>query len=191
MLRKIAIKRNSLSLSGSDYKPEDDGIVIAGPSSSYTPVEETTKLCTESHVDEEEEAIPFTVDYLGFDHISEVQSIPLMKETLKKIKKHHTKTVRVDFVIHDGVLKVSNVSQGALLITAPLYAVALCVQEQLRGFDSTFAINITRRRVHLCHVFQAGSKLEVRKSLHFRCRCFVYVLIFRTILLIIRSSLGI
>ena len=162
MLRKIAIKRNSLSVSGSDTRNDEEGNVSQRNSAG---MDEANKLFSsnEQHVeeDEEEEPLPFTVDYLGFDHISEAQSVPLMKETLKKVKKHHTKTVRVDFVIHDGVLKVSNVSQGALLITAPLYAVALCAQEQLRGFDSTFAVNITRRRVHLCHVFQAGSRLEV------------------------------
>eukprot|EP00794_Sanderia_malayensis_P018095 gene18095-19903_t len=171
MLRKIAIKRNSVSLSSSEGRyNEDDGNTIGSGSNYSTVMEETTKLysATEQHVEEDEdEALPFIIDYLGFDQISEAQSLPLMKETLKKIKKHHTKTIRVDFVIHDGILKVSNVSQGALLITAPLYAVALCAQEQLRGFDSTFAINITRRRVHLCHVFQAGSRLEASSIVRF------------------------
>ena len=165
MLRKLALKRNTQTIQGFETRNEDDTSIAASSSrNSACGMEETSKLfpSSDQHVGSEEEILPFTVDYLGFDHISEAQSIPLMKETLKKIKKNHTKSVRVDFVIHDGILKVSDVTQGALLITAPLYAVALCAQEQLRGFDATFAINITRRRVHLCHVFQAGSKLEVK-----------------------------
>ena len=164
MLRKLALRRSTQTTQGRETRYEDDPAVAPSISRhSSSTMEETSKLFASSdqHVGAEEEILPFTVDYLGFDHISEAQSIPLMKETLKKIKKNHTKSVRVDFVIHDGILKVSDVVQGALLITAPLYAVALCAQEQLRGFDATFAINITRRRVHLCHVFQAGSKLEV------------------------------
>ncbi|XP_065070350.1 uncharacterized protein LOC135695275 isoform X1 [Rhopilema esculentum] len=164
MLRKFAIKRNTQASSEIEARNEDDACITVSSShnSATSAMEETSKLFSSSdqHVGSEEEILPFIVDYLGFDHISEAQSVPLMKETLKKIKKHHTKSLRVDFVIHDGILKVSDVTQGALLITAPLYAVALCAQEQLRGFDSTFAINITRRRVHLCHVFQAGSRLE-------------------------------
>ena len=169
MLRKLAIIRNTPTLARIEATTsEEDGELPVTPgssSNSNSGMEEAAKLFSslDHHVEEDEEILPFIVDYLGFDHISEAQSIPLMKETLKKIKKSHTKSVRVDFVVHDGILKVSDVAQGALLITAPLYAVALCAQEQLRGFDSTFAINITRRRVHLCHVFQAGSKLEVNK----------------------------
>lgn len=169
MLRKLAIIRNTPTVVRTEAttSKEDGGLSVTPGSScnSNSGMEEATKLFSscDQHVEEDEEMLPFIVDYLGFDHISEAQSIPLMKETLKKIKKSHTKSVRVDFVVHDGILKVSDVTQGALLITAPLYAVALCVQEQLRGFDSSFAINITRRRVHLCHVFQAGSKLEVNK----------------------------
>ena len=105
--------------------------------------------------------ISFIVDYIGSDYVPEAQSLPLLLETAKKIKKQHTKVVRVDLTLRRGVLKVTDNEQGALLITAPLYAIALCAQEQLRGFETTFALNITRRRIHLCHVFQAGSRLEV------------------------------
>ena len=105
--------------------------------------------------------ISFIVDYIGSDYVPEAQSLPLLLETAKKIKKQHSKAVRVDLTLRRGVLKVTDNEQGALLITAPLYAIALCAQEQLRGFETTFALNITRRRIHLCHVFQAGSRLEV------------------------------
>eukprot|EP00111_Clytia_hemisphaerica_P006364 TCONS_00018439-protein len=105
--------------------------------------------------------LSFIVDYIGSDYVSEAQSVPLLMETLKRIKKQHHKTIRVDLVLKSGILKViDNEQSGALLITAPLYAIALAAQEQLRGFETAFALNITRRRIHMCHVFQAGSRLE-------------------------------
>ena len=107
--------------------------------------------------------LSFIVDYIGSDYVSEAQSVPLLMETLKRIKKQHHKTIRVDLVLKSGILKViDNEQRGALLITAPLYAIALAAQERLRGFETAFALNITRRRIHMCHVFQAGSRLEVR-----------------------------
>lgn len=104
--------------------------------------------------------LSFIVDYIGSDYVSEAQSVPLLMETLKRIKKQHSKPIRVDINLKSGIFKVTDNEQGALLITAPLYAIALCAQEQLRGFETTFALNITRRRIHMCHVFQAGSYLE-------------------------------
>lgn len=117
---------------------------------------------------EEYDDLSFIVDYIGSDYISEAQSVPLLMETLKRIKKQHPKTIRVDLVLKSGVLKVIDNEKRALLITAPLYAIALAAQEQLRGFETAFALNITRRRIHMCHVFQAGSRLEV-------CRIFVFL----------------
>ena len=123
---------------------------------------ETEKLVkTEEDNSNNFDDISFIVDYIGSDYVPEAQSLPLLLETAKKIKKQHTKGIRVDLTLRRGVLKVTDNEQGALLITAPLYAIALCAQEQLRGFETTFALNITRRRIHLCHVFQAGSRLEV------------------------------
>lgn len=119
--------------------------------------------------------ISFIVDYIGSDYVSEAQSVPLLMETLKRIKKQHTKTIRVDLVLRKGILKVTDNEQGALLITAPLYAIALCAQEQLRGFETVFALNITRRRIHLCHVFEGGSRLEVKKTL---IHCFSFFVLF-------------
>ena len=111
---------------------------------------------------EDYDDLSFIVDYIGSDYVSEAQSVPLLMETLKRIKKQHHKTIRVDLLLKSGVLKVVDTEQsGALIITAPLYAIALVAQEQLRGFESAFALNITRRRIHMCHVFQAGSRLEV------------------------------
>lgn len=118
------------------------------------------RLAEHDHADE----LSFIVDYIGSDFVSEAQSVPLLMETLKRIKKQHHKTVRVDLVLKSGILKViDNEQRGALLITAPLYAIALAAQERLRGFETAFALNITRRRIHMCHVFQAGSRLEVRR----------------------------
>ena len=106
--------------------------------------------------------LSFFVDYIGSDYISEAQSIPLLLETLKRIKKQHTKTMRADLSLKGGIFKVKDIKeQGALLITAPMYAIAICAQEYLRGFETTFALNITRRRIHMCHVFKAKSRLEV------------------------------
>lgn len=122
---------------------------------------ETQKLVNEDDRVDLFDDLSFIVDYIGSDYISEAQSIPLLLETLKRIKKQHTKTLRVDLVLNGGIFKVTDNSQGALLITAPLYAIALCAQEYLRGFETTFALNVTRRRMHMCHVFQAGSRLEV------------------------------
>lgn len=110
---------------------------------------------------EEYDDLSFIVDYIGSDYISEAQSVPLLMETLKRIKKQHHKTIRVDLVLKSGVLKVIDNEKRALLITAPLYAIALAAQEQLRGFETAFALNVTRRRIHMCHVFQTGSRLEV------------------------------
>lgn len=107
------------------------------------------------------EMLHFIVDFVGSAAISEAQSVQILSETLKRVKKQQLRAVRVDFTIRDGILKVSSVESNALLLTAPLYAIALCAQEQLRGFDNCFALNITRKRTHMCHVFQAGSCLEV------------------------------
>lgn len=106
----------------------------------------------------------FIVDYVGSAQISEATSITRMMETLKRIKKHQVRSIRVNFTIRDGILLVSSFESNSLILTAPLYAIALCAQEQLRGFDSTFGLNITRRKTHMCHVFQAGSQLEVRDN---------------------------
>ena len=157
MFKRLACRRSSTT-SRSESRPED---VILSEETHETERDRLVTVTTQEVRTESEEELSFFVDYLGSDQISEAQSVPLMMETLKRIKKQHTRTIRAEFVLQDGILKVSNEQQGALLITAPLYAVALCAQEQLRGFDSTFAINITRRRVHMCHVFQAGSRLEV------------------------------
>ena len=103
----------------------------------------------------------FIVDYVGSAQISEAKSITRMMETLKRIKKNQVRSIRVNFTIRDGILLVSSYETNSLILTAPLYAIALCAQEQLRGFDSTFGLNITRKKTHMCHVFQAGSQLEV------------------------------
>ena len=123
---------------------------------------ETERLVkSDDDIVEEYDDLSFIVDYIGSDYVSEAQSVPLLTETLKRIKKQHSKTIRVDLVLKSGIFKVTEGEHGALLITAPLYAISLCAQEQLRGFETTFALNITRRRIHMCHVFQAGSRLEV------------------------------
>ena len=110
------------------------------------------------------EELHFIVDYVGSASISEAQSLTRMMETLKRVKKLQIRSsIRVDFTIRDGILIVSCVESNSLILTAPLYAIALCAQEQLRGFDSTFGLNITRKKTHMCHVFEAGSQLEVRK----------------------------
>lgn len=109
------------------------------------------------------EKLHFIVDFIGSAQISEAQSVPLLLETMKRIKKHQVRSLRVDFTIRDGILKVSAVDSNALVLTAPLYAVALCAQEQLRGFESTFGCNITRKGTHMSHVFQAGSQFEVSR----------------------------
>ena len=103
----------------------------------------------------------FIVDYLGYCQVSEVQSISLLLESVKRVKKGCSQPSRVDFVIKEGVLKVSTVGCHALILTVPLYIVALCAQESLRGFDKCFGLNITRKNAHLCYVFEAGSSLEV------------------------------
>ena len=108
----------------------------------------------------------FIVDYLGYCQVSEVQSISLLLESVKRVKKGCSKPSRVDFVIKEGVLKISTVGCHALILTVPLYIVALCAQESLRGFDKCFGLNITRKNAHLCYVFQAGSSLEVRCKKH-------------------------
>lgn len=120
----------------------------------------------------------FIVDYVGSAQISEAKSITRMMETLKRIKKQQIRSLRVNFTIRDGILLVSSVESNSLILTAPLYAIALCAQEQLRGFDNTFGLNITRKKTHMCHVFQAGSQLEVRGNavnisscLHQRVKC--------------------
>ncbi|XP_028412259.1 uncharacterized protein LOC114535076 [Dendronephthya gigantea] len=102
----------------------------------------------------------FIVDYLGYSQVSEVQSISLLLESVKRVKKGCSEASRVDFVIKEGVLKISTVGCHALILTVPLYIVALCAQESLRGFDKCFGLNITRKNSHLCYVFQAGSSLE-------------------------------
>ena len=130
------------------------------------------------------EELHFIVDYVGSAQISEAKSITRMMETLKRIKKLQVRSIRVNFTIRDGILLVSSCESNSLILTAPLYAIALCAQEQLRGFDSCFGLNITRKKTHMCHVFEAGSKLEVRKRrqysscLHHRLRvlCFDFPL---------------
>ena len=149
--RKSTTKRKEND--NSDIKPTSD-------------IPENERLVTEDDNVEVFDDLSFIVDYIGSDYISEAQSIPLLLETLKRIKKQHTKTMRVDLVLNGGICKVTDNEQGALLITAPLYAIALCAQEYLRGFETTFAINITRRRIHMCHVFQAGSRLEVSFTIY-------------------------
>ena len=116
-----------------------------------------------SSVDESQE-LHFIVDFLGYCQVSEVQSISLLLESVKRVKKGCNEPTRVDFVIKEGVLKVSSVGCHALILTVPLYIVALCAQESLRGFDKCFGVNITRKNAHLCYVFQAGSSLEVSLS---------------------------
>ena len=127
---------------------------------------QTTALLpqSESRTVEEYSAgeLHFIVDYVGSAQISEAKSITRMLDTLKRIKKQQIRSIRVNFTIRDGILLVSSFESNSLVLTAPLYAIALCVQEQLRGFDTTFGLNITRRKTHMCHVFQAGSQLEVR-----------------------------
>lgn len=125
---------------------------------------QTTALLpqSESRTVEEYSAgeLHFIVDYVGSAQISEAKSITRMLDTLKRIKKQQIRSIRVNFTIRDGILLVSSFESNSLVLTAPLYAIALCVQEQLRGFDTTFGLNITRRKTHMCHVFQAGSQLE-------------------------------
>ena len=104
----------------------------------------------------------FIVDYLGYCQVSEIQSISLLLDSVKRVKKGCAEPSRVDFVIKQGVLKISTVGCHALILTVPLYVVALCAQESLRGFDTCFGLNVTRKNAHLCYVFQAGSSLEVR-----------------------------
>ncbi|KAK3697424.1 hypothetical protein QZH41_019237, partial [Actinostola sp. cb2023] len=106
------------------------------------------------------EHLHFIVDFVGSCTISEAKSVQILSETLKRVKKQQLRTMRVDFTIRDGILKVNSVESNTLLLTAPLYAIALCAQEQLRGFDNCFALNITRKKTHMCHVFEAGSRLE-------------------------------
>lgn len=139
---------------------EDEG------DSLVVPLVRSLSSVTEGKVlqDFSSEQLHFIVDYIGSAHISEAQSVPLLLETLKRIKKQQFETIRVDFTILDGVLKVSNVETNALLLTAPLYAVSLCAKEQLRGYEHTFGMNITRKKIHMCHAFQAGSKLEVSRT---------------------------
>ena len=108
------------------------------------------------------EELHFIVDYVGSAQISEAQSVTLLLETIKKVKRQQVRSLRVDFSIRDGVLKVSCVDSNSLVLTAPLYAVALCAHEQLRGFESTFGCNITRKGTHMSHVFQAGNQYEVQ-----------------------------
>ena len=189
MLKKIFRKKSALSSSSSEFSSSTSSqqhspplITLATKTSStnnrfgksseiqFSTEEERENLVltnnrnnaderlAEDHSDE----LSFIVDYIGSDFVSEAQSVPLLMETLKRIKKQHHKTVRVDLVLKSGILKViDNEQRGALLITAPLYAIALAAQERLRGFETAFALNITRRRIHMCHVFQAGSRLEV------------------------------
>ena len=109
--------------------------------------------------------LSFILDYIGSDYVSEAKSEAILLDTLKRIKKQHAKAIRVDFIIKNGILKISECEHGALLITAPSYAVALCARDEVPGFETNFGLNITRRRIHMCHVFQTGSELEVRCSL--------------------------
>ncbi|XP_032222674.2 uncharacterized protein LOC5521422 isoform X1 [Nematostella vectensis] len=106
------------------------------------------------------EEFHFIVDYIGSANISEAQSVQLLLETIKRVKKQQLRTIRVDFVIREGMLKVNSVDTNGSILTAPLYAVAQCAQEQVRGFDHCYGLNITRKSNHMCHVFQAGSHLE-------------------------------
>lgn len=122
------------------------------------------------------EQLHFIVDFIGSATISEAKSVQILSETLKRVKKQQLRTMRVDFTIRDGILKISCVESSALLLTAPLYAIALCAQEQLRGFDNCFALNITRKKTHMCHVFEAGSRLEVRQITCLRRVVFTLIL---------------
>ena len=153
-MRLSPVPTQTTTTSGLD---EDDS------ESATAPLVRKLASVTEGKVVEDfgSEQLHFIVDYIGSAHISEAQSVPLLLETLKRIKKQQFETIRVDFTILDGVLKVSNVESNALLLTAPLYAVSLCAKEQLRGYEHTFGLNITRKKIHMCHAFQAGSKLEV------------------------------
>jgi len=159
MLKRFFRKKNSQNLSGQSSRKSSE---------IHLTEDEKDKLVVSNPKDDHERAeglddLSFIVDYIGSDYVSEAQSVPLLMETLKRIKKQHHKTIRVDLVLKSGVFKViDNEQSGALIITAPLYAIALAAQEQLRGFETAFALNITRRRIHMCHVFQAGSRLEVR-----------------------------
>lgn len=150
--------------------------------SPSAPLVRSLSSVTEGKVVEDfsSEQLHFIVDYIGSAHISEAQSVPLLLETLKRIKKQQFETIRVDFTILDGVLKVSNVDSNALLLTAPLYAVSLCAKEQLRGYEHTFGMNITRKKIHMCHAFQAGSKLEVGCSIvyFYICRNSYWAIVF-------------
>lgn len=154
MLRRIFTRTRSIP-------PSKDPVEISDLQDHSNP-DSLTDTISETTFDD----LSFFVDYIGSDYISEAQSIPLLLETLKRIKKQHTKTMRADLSLKGGIFKVKDIKeQGALLITAPMYAIALCAQEYLRGFETTFALNITRRRIHMCHVFKAKSRLEVI-SLH-------------------------
>ncbi|XP_047134690.1 uncharacterized protein LOC100197014 isoform X1 [Hydra vulgaris] len=135
---------------------------------------EREDISTNSNNIEDFNDLSFILDYIGSDYVSEAKSEAIILDTLKKIKKQHRKTIRVDFNIKNGILKISECEHGALLITAPSYAVALCARDEVPGFETNFGINITRRRIHMCHVFQTGSKLEVYSitraiALSFRC----------------------
>ena len=150
MLRRIFTRTRSIP-------PSKDPVEISDLQDHSNP-DSLTDTISETTFDD----LSFFVDYIGSDYISEAQSIPLLLETLKRIKKQHTKTMRADLSLKGGIFKVKDIKeQGALLITAPMYAIALCAQEYLRGFETTFALNITRRRIHMCHVFKAKSRLEV------------------------------
>lgn len=151
------------SASGHGKELQND---INSPEESF--FEESFRIRTSS-IDENtlNQELHFIVDYLGYCQVSEVQSISLLLESVKRVKKGYTEPRRVDFVIKEGVLKISRVGGHALILTVPLYIVALCAQESLRGFDKCFGINITRKNAHLCYVFQAGSSLEV---MYFLCR---------------------
>ena len=184
MLKRIFRKKSSLSSSSSEFSSSTTSQQFP-PLTLSTTTNNRFRKSSENQFSTEEERenlvlansknnaderlvedydeLSFIVDYIGSDYVSEAQSVPLLMETLKRIKKQHHKTIRVDLVLKSGILKViDNEQRGALLITAPLYAIALAAQERLRGFETAFALNITRRRIHMCHVFQAGSRLEVR-----------------------------
>jgi hypothetical protein len=151
---------------GNREQDESDVHLRVGESTTETPPGSSrTSSLSEPRSTEEmpAEQLHFIVDFVGSATISEAQSVQILSETLKRVKKQQLRAMRVDFNIRDGILKVSSVESNALLLTAPLYAIALCAQEQLRGFDNCFALNITRKRTHMCHVFQAGSRLEVRE----------------------------
>lgn len=145
---------------------KDEREVLRGEEQRQTesiPSRDTTSSLETRNVDETPaECLHFIVDFIGSSTISEAKSVQILSETLKRVKKQQLRTIRVDFEIIDGILKVSSVESKALLLTAPLYAVALCAQEQLRGFEKCFALNITRKKLHMCHVFEARSGLEVR-----------------------------